>query len=83
VIYVDPHDRAHYGLKTEEQVSEKMWKVEWKKYTSVNMKTFKDGGAAKRWFQKYGEAKLTEYERNRDGSTRILSVAVAGDFFQL
>ena len=58
----------------------KFWRVEWKKRTVIKVKTFADEGAAKRHFQKFKDAKLTEYLGTPGIDLRVVFVAIAGDF---
>jgi hypothetical protein len=57
--------------------TEKIWRVEWVRKTVYKCKSFRDEFAAKRLFQKHGNAKLTETEYYKDGTSKVLSVAVA------
>lgn len=60
---------------------EKVWRVEWLKYTLYKIRSFKDEHAARRFFQKHGTAKLSEIEYDLDsGGSRVLSETIAGDY---
>jgi len=61
----------------------KSWRLEWYKHGKYRVMSFSDGHEAKRRYQRYGQARLTEMDHLADGTSKVVEVSIAGDHFDL
>lgn len=56
------------------------WRVEYRKKTSIKVRSFTDRVAAMRLFQKHRDAKISTYEGVPGVDLKLIEETIAGDF---